>query len=166
MTSTDFERMRASASERLALLLESYRRLTGEVLAADADALWNTPHAVLAHDRAAPPVFFYANARTLALFKRSADEIIGLPSHLSAEPEAREERAAMFAKLEAEDIVTGYSGLRVASDGSRFRILNTTIWNLRDASGTLHGHLARQRRRRGWWQHDEVRARAGPRQRP
>ncbi|GAA5052274.1 hypothetical protein GCM10023208_12970 [Erythrobacter westpacificensis] len=143
MTSGDFERIQASAGERLALLLESYRRLTGEALAADADALWNAPHAVLAHDRAAPPVFFYANARTLSLFKRSADEMIGLPSHLSAEPEAREERAAMFAKLEAEDIVTGYSGLRVASDGSRFRILNATIWNLRDASGTLHGQAAR-----------------------
>jgi len=98
---------------------------------------------VLAHDRTVPPLFFYANARTLALFKRSADEMIGLPSHLSAEPDAREERAAMFAMLEAEDIVTGYSGIRVASDGSRFRIVDATIWNLRDASGTLHGQAAR-----------------------
>ncbi|WP_162925320.1 MEKHLA domain-containing protein [Aurantiacibacter odishensis] len=143
MTSANFKRMQESAGERLALLLECYHRLTGEILAADADALWNATCAVLAHDRSVPPEFFYANARTLSLFKRSADTMIGLPSHLSAEPDAREERAAMFAKLEAKDIVTGYSGIRVAADGSRFRIVDAAIWNLRDASGTLHGQAAR-----------------------
>ncbi len=143
MAKADFERMQESAGERLALLQENYRRLTGEALAADADALWNAPYAVLAHDRSAPPVFFYANARTLSLFKRSAGEMIGLPSHLSAQPDAREERAAMLARLEADDIVTGYSGVRVASDGTRFRIRDAIIWNLRDASGSLHGQAAR-----------------------
>lgn len=143
MASGDSERIEAGAGKRLALLLESYRRLTGEALAADADALWNAPYAVLAHDRSVPPVFFYANARTLSLFKRNADDMIGLPSHLSAEPDAREERAAMFAKLEEADILTGYSGVRVASGGSRFRIVDAVIWNLRDKDGTLHGQAAR-----------------------
>ena len=143
MESSEFEAMQASAGGRLAVLLESYHRLTGMVLATGADTLWSAPCAVLAHDRSAPPRFFYANARTLALFRRSAHEMIGLPSHLSAEEDEREQRAAMFALLDAEDIVTGYSGVRVAADGTRFRIHDAVIWNLRDAAGDLVGQAAR-----------------------
>lgn len=137
------ETIRRHAGQRLAILLESYRRLTGQVLARDAQALWKAGFAVLAHDRSSPPEFFYANARALALFKRTASQMIGLPSHLSAQPDARADRAAIFARLEAEDIVTGYSGIRVAADGSRFRIVDAVIWNLRDSAGTLHGQAAR-----------------------
>lgn len=143
MKQGDFDRMQTSAGDRLAVLLESYERLTGKPLATSAEALWQAPYAVLAHDTSTPPEFFYANARTLALFKRSADEMIGLPSHLSAEADAREERARMFERLKANDIVTGYSGVRIAADGTRFRIIDAVIWNLRDAAGALHGQAAR-----------------------
>lgn len=125
------------------LLLDSYRRLCGHALAANADALWGAPCAVLAHDTGSPPRFFYGNDRTLSLFKWHARDMIGLPSHHSAAPDARTERAAMFAKLEAEDIVTGYCGVRIAADGTRFRIIDAVIWNLRDNAGTLKGQAAR-----------------------
>ncbi len=135
--------METSAGKRLQMLMASYRSLTGESLAADAGALWVAPFAVLAHDTSSPPVFIYANARALALFGRNAEEMIALPSHLSAEPDAREDRAAMFARLEAQDIVTGYSGVRIAANGSRFRIVDAAIWNVRDESGRLLGQAAR-----------------------
>jgi len=135
--------MRDSAGDRLVLLLDSYRRVTGQPLAANAADLWQAPYAVLAHDTKTPPEFFYANARTLDLFRRSAAQMIGLPSYQSALPDAREERAAMLAQLEAQDVVKGYSGIRVAADGTRFRIVDAVIWNLRDAAGTLHGQAAR-----------------------
>ncbi len=143
MVNSDETLTRKSAGDRLVLLLDSYRRVTDQPLAANAEALWTAPYAVLAHDTRVPPEFFYANARTLGLFKRTASTMIGLPSYLSAQPDAREERADMLARLEAKDVVTGYSGVRVAADGTRFRIVDAVIWNLRDAAGTLHGQAAR-----------------------
>lgn len=125
------------------VLLDSYRRLCGHALAANADALWSAPYAVLAHDTCSPPRFFYGNDRSLSLFKWQARDMIGLPSHHSAEPDARADRTAMFAQLEAKDVVAGYSGVRIAADGTRFRIIDAVIWNLRDGQGTLHGQAAR-----------------------
>lgn len=135
--------MEAAAGERLKHVLESYHRLTGTELAADPDDLWHAPIAVLAHNCEDPPTFIYANATALSLFGYTAAKLIGMPSHRSAEPEERKERAAMLAQLEAEDIVTGYSGIRVAGNGTRFRIVDAEIWNVRDRSGTLHGQAAR-----------------------
>lgn len=65
-----------------------------------------------------------------------------MPSYKSAETQHREERAAMLARLQASDIVTGYAGIRIAADGSRFRIRDAVIWNLRDHAGVLHGQAA------------------------
>ncbi|WP_160486052.1 MEKHLA domain-containing protein [Aurantiacibacter rhizosphaerae] len=135
--------MAESAGERLALIMRSYHRLTGHVLADDAHTLWRAPFTVLAHDTSAPPEFIYANSYALTLFKRSAKDMIGLPSHLSAQADAREQRAAMFAQLEAADIVTGYCGMRIAADGTRFRIRDAVIWNLRDDDRNLCGQAAR-----------------------
>ena len=131
--------MEASAGERLALLAESFRRLTGRELAAD---IWHAEAAILAHDTSAPPRFIYGNARTLALFRMTPQQFLGLPSHMSAEPAHREERARMFAKLEADDVVFGYAGVRIAADGTRFRISDAVIWNLVDEAGLRHGQAA------------------------
>jgi hypothetical protein len=69
-------------------------------------------------------------------------QFIGLPSFKSAEPALRDERAAMLAKLEADDVVPGYCGVRIAADGTRFRIVDATIWNLVDEAGQRHGQAA------------------------
>lgn len=143
MGDSDETLMRENAGKRLLSLMDSYRRVTGQSLADNADALWSAPYAVLSHDTDTPPRFFYGNARTLALFKWRAKDMIGLPSLYSAQADARAERAAMFAQLQAKDIVTGYSGVRIASDASRFRIVDAVIWNLRDPSGDLLGQAAR-----------------------
>ena len=126
---------------QLALLADSFARLTGRPLAPGGD-IWNAPAAIVAHGTQDPPRFFYGNAQALALFRMSPAQFIGLPSHLSAESNLREERAAMLARLEAEDVVTGYHGVRIAADGTRFRIRDAVIWNLRDASGQRHGQAA------------------------
>jgi hypothetical protein len=133
--------MEASAGARLALLADSFLRLTGRLLVPDGD-LWSAQAAILAHGTESPPRFFYGNARTLALFRLGATEFLGRPSHTSAEPAHREERARMFARLEADDVVTGYHGVRIASDGTRFRIEDAVIWNLVDDAGVRHGQAA------------------------
>lgn len=143
MAATDETTMIASAGKRLQILLDSYARLAGAPLASDAVSLWGLPAAVLAHDISDPPEFFFGNAQALALFRMDVLSFIGLPSYKSAEPDLRVERAAMFAQLQKRDIVTGYSGIRIAADGTRFRIVDAMIWNLRDTAGALHGQAAR-----------------------
>lgn len=136
----DEQAMRDNAGERLALLHASFARLTGRTLW-DGD-LWNAPLAVVAHDTDNPPCFFYANRLALDLFRMTAAQFIGLPSFNSAEPALREERAQIFVKLEADDVVTGYRGVRIAADGTRFEIKDAVIWNLVDECGQRHGQAA------------------------
>ena len=142
MSATDQKIVENCAGERLDLLLSTYALLLGKPLAESADDLWHTPAAIVAHGTEDEPLFCYANACALTLFKMRAGDFIGTPSHQSAEPEHRDQRAAMFARLEADDVVTGYSGVRIAADGSRFRINDAVIWNLRDRHGKLHGQAA------------------------
>lgn len=139
--------MRDSASERLALIAESFARLTGGTLidaaADDLEAvMWSAERAILAHGTQDPPLFFYANRLGLKLFAMSAKEILGLPSYKSAEPDLREERAAMLAKLEADDVIADYSGIRIGADGRRFMIERAYVWNIVDEKGVRHGQAA------------------------
>jgi hypothetical protein len=133
--------MEQSAGPRLALLAESFLRLTGRLLAPDGD-LWSAKAAILAHGTQDPPLFFYGNARTLALFRMPAAQFLGRPSYTSAEPAHREERARMFARLEADNVVSDYAGVRIAADGTRFRISDAVIWNLVDEHGLRNGQAA------------------------
>jgi len=138
----DREKMAASAGARLALIAQSFERLTGNPLAASPEALWDAPRAIVAHGTEEVPLFFYGNRQALELFAMTAGRFIGLPSHKSAESALRGERAAMLAKLAERDVVDDYAGVRIAADGRRFRIEQATVWNLRDESGALHGQAA------------------------
>ena len=142
MSLVDRALVQAVAGERLAVLLASYHRLTGDTLAADADELWAAPLAVVAHDIADPPAFFYANRAALALFAMPARRFIGMPSAHSAPPAERAERAAMLAQLQRANVVRGYTGLRVAADGTLVRIRDAVLWNLIDEAGARHGQAA------------------------
>lgn len=138
----DREKMFASAGARLGLIAESYERLTGSALASSPDDLWDAPRAIVAHGTEHPPLFFYGNRQALTLFRMPIERFIGMPSYRSAEPALREERAAMLARLAERDMVDDYSGVRIAADGSRFRIERATVWNLRDEAGRCHGQAA------------------------
>lgn len=118
------------------LLMQSYQHWTGNALITDSDdvvqALLTAPYAIASHDTQADPVFNYANYQALALFKMSADEMLGLPSRYSAEPTLQEKRAEFLEKVAANGFVDDYSGIRIAKDGSRFLIEQVTVWNLID----------------------------------
>jgi hypothetical protein len=137
-------------SERLRLIVASYQRLTGKPLVDDApadiaslrDAVWNAPRAIVAHGTETDPVFFYGNRLALQLFEMSFGEFAHLPSRLSAEPLAREERAGLLEKVTQQGYVDNYSGMRVASSGKRFMIADGTVWNLVDEQGHLQGQAA------------------------
>lgn len=130
--------------ERLALISESYCRLTGKILIEPFDplALWNAKRAIVAHGTEADPVFFYGNKLALQFFEMSFEEFVRLPSRFSAELVAQPVRATLLEKVAKQGFIDGYSGVRIARSGSRFTISDGTVWNLLDASGILHGQAA------------------------
>ncbi|MBI5919964.1 MAG: MEKHLA domain-containing protein [Nitrosomonadales bacterium] len=135
---------------RLRLLIESYARIIGGALVANAGddisqlrlALWEAPRVILAHGTEADPVFFYGNRLALHLFEFDCADFIRLPSRYSAEPLAREARTHLLARVTQQGYVDDYSGVRIASSGKRFVIERATVWNLLDAAGQYHGQAA------------------------
>jgi PAS domain-containing protein len=123
-------------------LLDSYAVRTGRELiarsgddTADAARLGALDAVVLAHDGASDPVFTYANAAAARVFRTTVDDLIGMPSRLSAAEEHRDERALALGRALRRGVVHDYSGIRVARDGSRFVIRNATLWTFVDTPG-------------------------------
>lgn len=123
-------------------LLDSHAVRTGHELIArsgddgdDAARLDALEAVVLAHDGASDPRFTYANAAAARLWRTTVEDLIGMPSRLSAAAEHRDERALALARALRRGVVHDYSGIRVARDGSRFVIRNATLWTFVDAPG-------------------------------
>jgi len=132
-------------------LLASHLQLTGRPLLASrageteaglARRLYAAPFVVLAHDGQPDPRFNYANLAAQRLFERTWEEIVGLPSRLSAEAPAREARERLLQRVVEHGFIEDYSGVRIAKSGRRFRILCATVWNVSDASGRRTGQAA------------------------
>jgi PAS domain-containing protein len=141
---------RPEDSQFFNVLVGSYRRLTGAeppflVPGAPSDAAWlyaQSPACVLAHDTSPDPRFIYANRSAQHLFEYSWDEFVALPSRLSAEAPDRAERERLLDAVARDGFARGYSGIRVAKSGRRFRIDDGVLWQLRAGDGTLHGVAA------------------------
>ncbi|MFC5724542.1 MEKHLA domain-containing protein [Streptomyces gamaensis] len=149
------------------LLLDSYQRVVGRPM---CERAWTTdreaaewlytraPFGLLVHDTSPVPVFVYANRTALARFAYTWEEFIGLPSRLSAQPGAQQDRDAYLRRVSQYGYATGYRGMRVTKDGRRFWIENVTTWNLTDADGSRHGQATVVR---SWADEDPGPARAG-----
>lgn len=141
-----------AGAERIALIADSFCRLTGRSLVSAeeghakwgdiADALWHLPAVVLAHGVEDDPIFFYANRAGLDRFDLAADALIALPSRYSAEPLERSERARLLERVGTDGYIDDYAGVRIAASGARFRIEQATVWNLADEHGAIHGQAA------------------------
>ena len=132
-----------------ALLLDSYRRLTGrELLAPElppllaARALYYAPCVVLSHDGGEEPRFTYANLTAQILFAMPWRVIVGLPSRYSAEPLVREERQRLLDAVARQGYIDDYRGVRIAATGQRFEIDRATVWNLLGPDGQPVGQAA------------------------
>ena len=131
------------------LVAGSFARLVGRPLVdqqlGNSSASWlyrEAPFVVLAHNTDADPRFIYANRAAQACYGYGWDEFVALPSCLSAEPGLRETRQTALDSVARDGFVAGYSGIRIAKSGRRFRILDAVIWQLIDAAGTFHGQAA------------------------
>ena len=132
----------AVAADRLALIAESFQRLTGQKLIDSDGDLWTAPRAILAHGTEPDPVFFYGNALALSLFEMTPEQFAQLPSRLSAEPVHRDERARLLDRVTRDGYIDDYAGIRISATGRRFRIEQAVVWNVIDAEGTIHGQAA------------------------
>lgn len=118
-------------------ILDSHRDRVGSELmdrsgdaGVDAVRLFTLDAVVLSHDGGADPVFVYANLAACELWNMSVDELVGMPSRYSAPPEHRDSRASMLADAASSGVLHGYSGERIAKDGSRFIIERATLWTV------------------------------------
>ncbi len=107
-----------------------------------ARRLYHAPFVVLAHDTEPDPVFFYANRAAQEVFALSWAQLVRLPSRLSAEPLAREERQRLLDRVAAWGFIDDYAGVRVSASGQRFRITGATVWTLVDEQAARVGQAA------------------------
>jgi hypothetical protein len=134
------------------IVADSYRELLGKNLIDSIDsvatpeqvskALFYAPFVLVSHGIQADPIFNYGNQTALQLWSLSWDEFIQTPSAESAEPVAREERAAMLQQGKEQGYIENYQGVRISSKGKRFLIKQVTLWNLTDESGQKCGQAA------------------------
>ena len=131
-----------------ALLLESHQRLfqrplvrsTGIRLA--AQELFVLDQVVLCHDGSEDPRFLYANRAALQLFSRNWEQMVGMPSRLSASANQRLSRREQLELASRQDKLENYSGVRVNSQGRRFQIRGARIWSLIDQERHYSGQAA------------------------
>ena len=137
---------RSTDPDFFALLTGSFARLVGTKLVAEgtsADWLYaDAPFALLAHDTASDPKFIYANRCAQACFEYDWDEMVSMPSRLSAEAPDRAARQALLDAVAEHGFMSGYRGLRVAKSGRHFIIEDGIVWELIDQNGVRHGQAA------------------------
>jgi len=78
----------------------------------------------------------------LELWEMDWEAFTRTPSRLTAEPMARQERDRFFESVTANGYVEHYTGTRISSIGRRFYIIDTTVWNLVDETGSYLGQAA------------------------
>lgn len=130
-------------------LLKSLHRWTGRQLvdvtvspAEQARTLFHAPFVVLSHNTAAEPILNYANQAALNLFELTWNELVRMPSRLTAEPLQQAERSRLLAKVNQHGFIDDYRGVRISKSGRRFMIEQATVWNLLDENGAPYGQAA------------------------
>ncbi|GMI09092.1 hypothetical protein TrLO_g6987 [Triparma laevis f. longispina] len=124
------------------LLSTSYSKLTSKPFpfSTPKDTDESDEVVVLSHDTSPSPLFTYANILAQKQFKN--ENLIGLESKYSAEPDVRTLRSDLLARVTEFGYVDDYSGVRVDSEGGRFMINKATVWNLIDEGGEKVGQAA------------------------
>jgi len=151
----------ATDPEFFDLLAGSYRRLLGQAppfLAEDPPFLaeappfvanshpdaarWlyeDAPACVLAHNTEPDPRFIYANRAAQTFWSIAGKRSYCCPR---ASLPKRAERQRLLDAVSRDGFATGYSGIRIAKSGRRFRIEDGVLWQLRDAQDALLGVAA------------------------
>ena len=128
---------------------DNFFHRNGKALPAPPDisarAQWlhsEAPYSILAHGTGDDPHFIYANQFALSCFKYDGEELLQLPSRLSAAPQDRSERERLLQDVTLHGIAYDYSGPRVDKYGHTFTIYDGVVWRLSEPDGTPFGQAA------------------------
>jgi hypothetical protein len=77
---------------------------------------------VLAHEGSPEPKLTYANATALRLWDAPRNDLVGLPSRLTAPTTEQAERSLALSKAKSQDAVERYNEIRISRKGKRFMI--------------------------------------------
>lgn len=130
------------------LLTQSYQRVLRRSIFDSAEEqdlgrqVYFADFALLSHNTDDEPLFNYANQTALKLFELSWDELIAMPSRLSAEPINQQDRERLLAEVTRKGFIDDYAGVRISKTGKRFKIQNAVVWNIIDANGIYRGQAA------------------------
>ena len=134
------------------MLLTSYKNSFGERLLISSKVfdsplekgqmLFALQNPVMAHDIAKDPHLNYANASALQRWDRCWEEMVGMPSRLTAPEEERDQRKHALKQAIDTHAIKSYQGIRIDSKGNRFIIKNARIWTLWDKKGHAYGQAA------------------------
>ena len=135
-----------------AVLLQSHQRAFARPLIATAQPgrsrrlqcqeLFACGFPVLAHSTEQDPKLSYANAAALQLWDSRWDELIGMPSRLTAPNSERGERRNALGQAKRLDAVQNYRGIRISRKGRRFMINKARIWTLWNEKERVCGQAA------------------------
>ncbi len=133
-------------AEQIAMIAESFERLLGYPLVDPSGdpvaAMWDASRAILAHGTQADPILFFGNRFTLRAFETDVENLLVMPSRLTAEAPLQEERQALLDRVTAQGYIDDYAGVRISAAGRRFRIENAVVWNVTDTHGQRIGQAA------------------------
>jgi len=128
------------------LIADSFKRWTGRYLVPPglsgeetAQAMMKAPFVIASTDTSADPVLNYGNRTALGLWELSWSEFTKTPGRNTAEPMEREARARFLDEVKRNGFVDHYTGIRISSQGRRFRIDRATVWNLIDDNAQFKG---------------------------
>jgi hypothetical protein len=134
-------------------LVDSYKLLTGNDLFPlfeegyesknrNVERIQSASFVLVSHGLGPDPLFNYANPNALNLFEISWDELLKMPSRLSAETINQDERAKLLNTVNRQGYIENYSGIRISAKGRRFRINQAVVWNIIDDKGKYFGQGA------------------------
>ncbi len=132
-----------------AQLLRTYNLSTGGHLIdpcgdtqREASMLFEAPFAVVSGGTEDDQILNYGNKTAMTLWEMDWQTFTRTPSRLTAEPMHRDERAEFLRRVRECGFIDDYSGIRISSNGRRFRIRQATVWNVSDALGNYAGQAA------------------------
>ncbi len=105
-------------------------------------ALFTSKNPVLAHNNAKDPCINYANKAALQLWGRQWDEMIGMPSKLTAPRKERANRLTLLNQAKIHQGISNYQGVRINKKGQLFMIKNARIWTIWNGNGIACGQAA------------------------
>ncbi|WP_218044306.1 MEKHLA domain-containing protein [Kiloniella majae] len=123
-------------------LVDSFKMVTGkDLIKAEKGKsfglqLFEAPFVVVSHNGGDDPVLNYGNLTALNLWEMAWKDFTKTPSRKTAEPEFRDDRAAMLDQAKEKGYFDNYTGIRISSSGKRFLIQKAIIWTVPPVVGS------------------------------